>query len=407
MMFPNGWVIAFLFVFLKQAECQGAFNFPDDPQPTPADSSDTLPGLEGRQAATTLPTFPTLPGTPAPPAATTVPPTTAVAAVVTPAGQTCICVPTGSCNTTGTGSPGGEGLIDIRIVTNVSPTNPPVTVPTTPPITSCGAGLSLCCRSGPYQCGVRYPPVAGSPVPAPGQAPYGSYPWQAVLLATGDVYLGSGVLLNNLNVLTVAHRAAQYVNAPATLRVRMGEWNSGSATEPIPAQEFIVSRVIIHPNYNAANLKNDVAILRLSTPVPLGNNPAIATGCLPATSFVGSRCFVSGWGRNDFVNGTFQTIQKQVDVPILQPAQCQSQLAATRLGPSFVFDPVSFICAGSEAGKDACTGDGGSPLMCSIGDRWFIAGLVAWGIGCGTINIPGVYVNVASFVPWIQTTVAS
>lgn len=78
-------------------------------------------------------------------------------------------------------------------------------------------------------------------------------------------------------------------NAPTTLKVRMGEWNSGGSSEPLPAQEFIVSRVTIHPNYNAANLKNDVAILRLATPVPLGNNPVIASGCLPATSFVGSR----------------------------------------------------------------------------------------------------------------------
>lgn len=77
----------------------------------------------GRQAATTLPTFPTLPASPTAPAS--VSPTTAtissiVPNIVTPVGQTCICVPTGSCNTTGQGSPGGEGLIDIRIVTNVT-----------------------------------------------------------------------------------------------------------------------------------------------------------------------------------------------------------------------------------------------------------------------------------------------
>lgn len=65
------------------------------------------------------------------------------------------------------------------------------------------------------------------------------------------------------------------------------------------------------------------------------------------------RCFVSGWGRNDFLAGTFQIIQKQVDVPILQSAACQSTLATTRLGPTFVFDPLSFICAGGEPGKDA------------------------------------------------------
>lgn len=64
---------------------------------------------------------------------------------------------------------------------------------------------------------------------------------------------------------------------------------------------------------------------------------------------------MSGWGKNDFVTGTYQTIQKQVDVPILQPAQCQASLSATRLGTQFQYDTTSFICAGGEIGRDACT----------------------------------------------------
>lgn len=142
---------------------------------------------------------------------------------------------------------------------------------------------------------------------------------------------------------------------PTTLKVRLGEWNAGGATEPIQAQDFIVSRVIAHPSYNSNNLKNDVAILRLSTAVVLGTTPTITTACLPATPFTNSRCWVSGWGRNDFNSGSFQAIQKQVDVPVLANTVCQSELAATRLGPSFVFDTTSFLCAGGEAGKDACT----------------------------------------------------
>lgn len=66
-------------------------------------------------------------------------------------------------------------------------------------------------------------------------------------------------------------------------------------------------------------------------------------------------CWVSGWGKNDFIVGTYQTIQKEVDVPILPAATCQSSLAATRLGASFLLDTTSFICAGGEYGKDACT----------------------------------------------------
>lgn len=76
---------------------------------------------------------------------------------------------------------------------------------------SCQAGLVLCCRPGGYQCGIRYPPVAGSPTPGAGQAPYGAYPWQAALLGPGDVYIASGVLINPTNVLTVAHRVTQFM----------------------------------------------------------------------------------------------------------------------------------------------------------------------------------------------------
>lgn len=31
--------------------------------------------------------------------------------------------------------------------------------------------------------------------------------------------------------------------------------------------------------------------------------------------------------------------------------------------------------------SDACTGDGGAPLMCHVAGRWYAVGLVAWGIG--------------------------
>lgn len=45
---------------------------------------------------------------------------------------------------------------------------------------------------------------------------------------------------------------------------------------------------------------------------------------------------------------------KEVDVPILSQTDCQSALRKTRLGQFFVLDN-NFLCAGGEAGKDACT----------------------------------------------------
>lgn len=137
--------------------------------------------------------------------------------------------------------------------------------------------------------------------------------------------------------------------------MRLGDWNAATTTEPIPAQDFIVGRINLHPSFNSQNLKNDIAVLRLSTNVQLGQTPTIATACLPSIAFTGSRCWVSGWGRDAFSGGSFQSIMKQVDVPILQNTVCQSELQATRLGAGFVFDTSSFICAGGEVSKDACT----------------------------------------------------
>uniref|UniRef100_A0A182W105 Peptidase S1 domain-containing protein n=1 Tax=Anopheles minimus TaxID=112268 RepID=A0A182W105_9DIPT len=341
-----------------------------------------------------------------------------------PTGQTCICVPTGRCNTTtiGGGTTDGAGQLDVRIVSNPS-ANTGVTVgATTTTIannvasvitvnivspTTCQSGLERCCLAGSYQCGLQYPPIANSPAVSANQASYGEYPWQVVLLGPGDVYVGSGVLIDNLHVLTAAHKISDYTSGSRTLKVRLGEWDAASTSEPLPVQEFNVARYFVHPSFNAGNLFNDVAILRLSGTVSLGTTPTIATACLPVTSFVGSRCWVSGWGKNDFVSGAFQSIPKEVDVPIVSSANCQLSLRNTRLGGRFVLDTTSFICAGGELGKDACTGDGGSPLVCPLNGRWYVVGLVAWGIGCGANGVPGVYVNVASYNTWITSTIAT
>lgn len=44
--------------------------------------------------------------------------------------------------------------------------------------------------------------------------------------------------------------------------------------------------------------------------------------------------------------------------------------------------------------------------MCPNNDGSFVqAGIVAWGIGCGTDGIPAGYVNVASYTCWIKMVI--
>lgn len=288
----------------------------------------------------------------------------------------------------GTICPSGGG-IDIRIV-NTGTTCPP--------------GQVYCCavlvNDG---CGIQKIPSTPHP---PGQAAYGAYPWQVAILTNGNVYLGGGVLVSPMYVLTAAHKVAGYVNGG--IKAKLGVWNTQNITEP--TVDISISKVTLHPQYNAqlpnnVQNQNDIAVLKLSSAAPIATSPNINTACLTSTPIeqkIGARCWVTGWGKNAFgPNGMFQNILKEVDVPVLSQDACQTALRKTRLSEFFVLNSNS-MCAGGEAGKDACTGDGGSPLVCLNNGRFEVIGLVIWGIGCADAGVPGVYTNVYNFRSWIM-----
>merc|ERR1719310_2611550 len=89
-------------------------------------------------------------------------------------------------------------------------------------------------------------------------------------------------------------------------------------------------------------------------------------------------------------------------IPLVDSTTCNRKLKAALnnqrrgVGDRFTLSP-SEICAGAEVGKDACTGDGGSPLVCQAkSGRWTVMGLVTWGVGCAS-DVPGVYARVSHF----------
>ncbi|PNF40117.1 hypothetical protein B7P43_G09980 [Cryptotermes secundus] len=197
-------------------------------------------------------------------------------------------------------------------------------------------------------------------------------------------------------------------NCPG-VKVRLGDWDITRNIEPYSYQDYIISNVYIHPHFNSANLQNDIAVIKLYQQIPLGVYPNINPACLSRqnAAFTGQRCIVAGWGTDAFgPSGQYQSIEKEATVPVLGWSDCQAKLQATRLGSQFQFNPNSFICAGGEEGYDACTGDGGSALVCEVNGQHYVAGIVAWGIGCADKGVPGVYVNVPSYIDWINQKIS-
>ncbi|CAG2053931.1 unnamed protein product [Timema podura] len=195
------------------------------------------------------------------------------------------------------------------------------------------------------------------------------------------------------------HDASETCLLTSQIRIRVGEYDFSSVQEPYPFVERSVGQKMVHPKYNFFTYEYDLALVKLEAPLEF--QPHIAPICLPASDdlLIGENATVTGWGRLS-EGGTLPSVLQQVSVPIVSNDKCKMMfLRAGR----HEFIPEIFMCAGYETGgQDSCQGDSGGPLQVRGKDgRYFLAGIISWGIGCAEQNLPGVCTRISKFVPWI------
>jgi len=86
----------------------------------------------------------------------------------------------------------------------------------------------------------------------------------------------------------------------SSLKVRVGEWDTQTKNELFPHQDRNAKTTVIHPDYYAGALYNDIGLIFLETAVDFAENVDVV--CLPPQGavFDHSRCYATGWGKDSF-----------------------------------------------------------------------------------------------------------
>jgi len=225
------------------------------------------------------------------------------------------------------------------------------------------------------------------------------YPWQVSLHWQGTQHFCGGTIVDREWVITASHclyfSDQDYYLQPGDFRVRAGF----SSLESQEGSLYTIAEIIMHPGYDDDNLQNDIALLRLSTPLNLEHPGKASVGIVrqadadEGMTDPGVMGKASGWGALD-TDGPSPDILQAIEAPI-------RDIADTSYPPGWISG--NMIMAGTDS-TGVCFGDSGGPLVVPDGNGWYnLAGVSSWvgGGGCAVPGYPGVFARVSYFEDWI------
>ncbi|XP_033106645.1 enteropeptidase-like [Anneissia japonica] len=233
-------------------------------------------------------------------------------------------------------------------------------------------------------CGMQQTQVSSFRIVGVEDSHPGDWPW-VLLYGSYDRPLFScgASLISERWAITAAHCVDEFNNITAGITT--------SRDNSVFRGSVLIAETIIHPEYDAVSNDNDIALLRLDSPLEF--NLFVQPICYENLEYrPGTLCYAAGWG----LSLEYGTNLQDRSVFLLSIEECRS------LYPEYnVTD--NMICAiYTSSSVLVLFNDKGGPLMCESDDgTWNLVGVKSFEVGF----MAGVYTKVSKYAEFIQQTI--
>jgi len=132
-----------------------------------------------------------------------------------------------------------------------------------------------------------------------------------------------GSLISQQYVLTAAHCRTAGREKPSV--VRLGDLNIRIKEQNSPEMDVPIAAFITHERYDPSKTKNDIAVVKLVSMVPLSKDIRPACLMVPSNTAI-PKAIATGWGLTEAFTDHTSDIMQKVELPIKDQYTCRQLL---------------------------------------------------------------------------------